>query len=260
MVEDETKYKSKEEADAAEEFNQREEELQEAARPLIIDIPSVGAFESEESISSDDYQRVLTQLQTEVAEAVQNGVFSRGNTPGFHYEIEGKHFNFRKAGGIRITDQTTGATYDSFKDHEQTTGVHEKAHGDFGIRFSKLVGTGEDRQFVQDVVRRLGESNIWDQAAKVVVTGWPLSALGVNNSKLQSSLDESVRGGSFDVRSFLSLAQRELSDDDYFLLQKGILNEINSIAAEGKNKSIPKILREVFAKTSAGQNDLPVEV
>ena len=260
MVEDEAKYKSKEEAVAAEEFNVEAHEAAAPSKPLVIEVPGYKTYESEEFVDSDEYERILRQLKMEVAEAVQNGVFGRGNVPGFHFEIDGKHFNFRRSGGIRIVDHTTGTNYDSLKDHEQTTGVHEKAHGDFGLRFSKLVETGEDRQFLQDVIKRLEESNIWDRAAKVVVAGWPLSALGINNPGLQSSLDESVRNSSFSIQDFLSLAQKELSEDDYALFQKGILNEVNSIAAESKSKTVIKIFREVFARTSAGQSDLPVEV
>jgi len=260
MIEDQAKFKSPEEAAAAEEFDHQNSETEEATKQLIIDIPDVGEYESDELVDSGDFQKVLSQLQAEVAEALRNGVFSRGNTPGFHFEFDGKYYNFHRTSGIKIHDKTTGTTYDSFKEHEQTTGVHEKSHGDFGLRFSKLAETGEDRQFVQDVIQQLEQNNIWDRAATVVVTGWPLSALGVNSPKLQLSLDESVKNGSFNIQGFLSQAQKELSEDDYVIFQKGILNEINSIAAESKSKTIPKIFRDAFARTAAGQSDLPAEI
>lgn len=262
MIEDKTKYKSAEEATAAEAFNEEVNETEITHKPLMVEVPGYKNYESEELVSPDEYEKILPKLQAEIAKAVEDGMFDRGNIPGFHYEIDGKHFNFRRSGGIRIVDQTPGGTqtFDSLEEHEQTTGVHEKAHGDFGLRFSKLVETGEDRQFVQDVIRQLEQNNIWERAATTVTTGWPLSALGINNPKLQSFVDERSRNGSFDIQGFFSLAQKELSEDDYALLQKGILNEINSIAAESKSKTVTKIFREVFASTSAGQSDLPAEV
>jgi len=177
-----------------------------------------------------------------------------------HYDTEGKHFNFKKAGGIRIEDQTTGRIMDTAKTQEQTTGVHEKAHGDFGMRYAKLVETGEDHQFVKEIIQHLEDNRVWERSATKVVTGWPLSALGVNNSELQAILDESIKNESFTLHSFLNLAQEKLGENDYFTLQNGIVNEINSIAAESGNKIISKIICEVFIKTQAGGMDLPAEV